>query len=72
HPDIDTFCIPPAGLQDYALNLLHLMSAPNQCQYEIQRMETSITKAPLILSLSPAHSLGVPLCMTTDTVEIRP
>ena len=70
HPDISSAVLPPAGDQAYSENLFHLMSMPNQCQYELCRTETGVTKAPLILGLSHTRSLGVPLCMTTDIMHL--
>ena len=70
HADISSLQIPHAGSLEYSRNLFHLMSAPNQRQFEFHRTETGISKAPLILGLDPAHSLGVPLCMTPDTMHL--
>ena len=61
HPDISSANLPPAGSQEYSANLSHLMSSPNQRQFELRWTETGITKAPLILGLDPTHSLGIPL-----------
>ena len=68
--DISSFSIPVAGNQEYTANLIHLVLSPNQHQFELRRTETGITKAPLILGLNPARSLGVPLCMTTDVMHL--
>ena len=70
HPDIDVFQLPLGGSGDYAHNLACLVSAPSQWQWDIRKTETGITKPPLILGLSPAQSLGVPLCMTTDLMHL--
>ena len=70
HPDHSAFEIPPAGSQEYTANLIYLISAPNQRQFELRRTETGITKAPLILGLDPMHSLGVPLCMTPNIMHL--
>ena len=70
HPDISSSALPPAGDQSYSENLIHVISSPNQRQFEFRRTETGITKAPLILGLSPSRSLGVPLCMTTDLMHL--
>ncbi|KAF8834910.1 hypothetical protein BDN67DRAFT_992559 [Paxillus ammoniavirescens] len=56
--------------QSYADNLLKLISAPNQRQYEQCRLETGISKPPLIPGLYPTRSLGVPLCMMTDIMHL--
>lgn len=69
-PDISSFEIPHAGSQEYTRNLFHVMSSPNQRQYELRRTETGISKPPLTLGLDPAHSLGVPLNMTTDIMHL--
>ncbi|KIM56274.1 hypothetical protein SCLCIDRAFT_133017, partial [Scleroderma citrinum Foug A] len=42
----------------------------NQTQWDKKKTETGLTKPPLILALSPARSLGVPLCMTTDIMHL--
>lgn len=34
-------------------NLIHLISSPNQRQFELRRTETGITKVLLILGLNP-------------------
>ena len=39
-------------------------------QWDKMKTETSLTKPPLILGLNPLHSLGVPLCMTTDVMHL--
>ena len=70
HPDISSANLPPAGSEEYSANLSHLMSSPNQRQFESRRTETGITKAPLILGLDPTRSLGVPLCMTSDIMHL--
>ena len=70
HNDINVFLIPPAGSQSYSNNLRNLISSPNQRQYELRRLETGISKPPLILGLHPTRSLGVPLCMATDIMHL--
>ena len=70
HPDIDVFKLPLGGSGDYGDNLMRVVSAPSQRQWEIRRTETGITKPPLILGLEPSRSLGVPLCMTTDIMHL--
>lgn len=70
HPDISSFHLPPAGNQEYSDNLLHLMSSPNPTQFDSRQTDTGISKAPLILGLDPARSLGVPLAMTTDIMHL--
>ena len=70
HPDINIFQLPLGGSGDYADNLMRVISAPSQQQWEICRTETGITKPPLILGLEPSRSLGVPLCMTTDLMHL--
>lgn len=44
--------------------------SPNQCQYNIRKTETGITKPPLILGLSPSCTLRVPICMTTNIMHL--
>ncbi|KIK15155.1 hypothetical protein PISMIDRAFT_16720 [Pisolithus microcarpus 441] len=39
-------------------------------QWDMRKMETGITKPPLILGLNYSRSLGVPLCMTTDLMHL--
>ncbi|KIK18627.1 hypothetical protein PISMIDRAFT_76549, partial [Pisolithus microcarpus 441] len=51
HPDINIFELPLGGSGDYAHNLLQLVSAPTQQQWNIWKTETGITKPPLILGL---------------------
>ena len=58
HPDIDVFKLPLGGSGDYGDNLMRVVSAPSQRQWEIRRTETGITKPPLILGLKPSRSLG--------------
>ncbi|KAF9220546.1 hypothetical protein BS17DRAFT_714109 [Gyrodon lividus] len=70
HPNYNAFKIPLGSSGDYAANLCWLLSAPNQSQFEARHMETGITKTPLILGLEPSHSLGVPICMTTDIMHL--
>lgn len=70
HPDISVFDIPPGGSADYENNLNMLVSVPNQTQWDKMKTETGLTKPPLILGLSPACSLGIPLCMTTDVMHL--
>ena len=70
HPDINVFQLPLGGSGDYANNLMRVVSAPSQRQWEIRRTETGVTKSPLILGLEPSRSLGVPLCMTTDLMHL--
>lgn len=71
HADISSHQIPRGGSLEYSRNLFHLMSAPNQRQFELRCTETGISKAPLILGLHPVHLLGVPLCMTSDTMHLE-
>jgi hypothetical protein len=70
HASIDVTQIPLGGSDDYADNLKHLVTSPNQQQWEIRKMETGLTKPPLILGLSPSRCLGVPFCMTTDIMHL--
>lgn len=70
HPDISAFRIPSAGNADYLRNLMFLLSAPSQRQYEFRRTQAGITKPPLVLGLDPTHTLGVPLSMTTDIMHL--
>ncbi|KAG2049518.1 hypothetical protein BDR06DRAFT_893552 [Suillus hirtellus] len=70
HADIDVFTILLGGADDYAKNLELIVTAPSQCQYELKKTDTGLTKPPLILGLSPQHCLGVPLCMTTDIMHL--
>ncbi|KIK76132.1 hypothetical protein PAXRUDRAFT_170804, partial [Paxillus rubicundulus Ve08.2h10] len=51
-------------------NLKELISSPNQTQYNKHKMSMGITKAPLILGMSPSCSLGVPYCMTTNIMHL--
>ncbi|KAJ8589580.1 hypothetical protein M405DRAFT_899515, partial [Rhizopogon salebrosus TDB-379] len=53
HASIDVTQIPLGGSDDYADNLKHLVTSPNQRQWEIRKTETGLTKPPLILGLSP-------------------
>ncbi|KIK76309.1 hypothetical protein PAXRUDRAFT_170341, partial [Paxillus rubicundulus Ve08.2h10] len=70
HNYIDTFKLPHGGSAEYADNLKKIVSVHNQTQWDRMKTETGITNPPLILSLDPTHSLGVPLCMTTDIVHL--
>jgi hypothetical protein len=70
HASIDVTQIPLGGSDDYADNLKHLVTSPNQRQWEIRKTETGLTKPPLILGLSPSRCLGVPFCMTTDIMHL--
>ncbi|KAJ8580047.1 hypothetical protein M405DRAFT_855068 [Rhizopogon salebrosus TDB-379] len=70
HPDIDVFKLPLGGSDDYETNLQRLVTSPNQRQLDIRKTETGVTKPPLILGLSPSRCLGVPFCMTTDTMHL--
>ncbi|KIK17012.1 hypothetical protein PISMIDRAFT_112278, partial [Pisolithus microcarpus 441] len=70
HPDIDVFQLPLGGSGNYTHNLMRLVSAPSQRQWDIRKTETGITKPPLILGLDRCRSLGVPLCMTTDVMHL--
>ncbi|KIJ19765.1 hypothetical protein PAXINDRAFT_7046 [Paxillus involutus ATCC 200175] len=51
HANINVFNLSAAESQNYSVNLLNFMSASNQCQFEMQRMETGITKALLNIGL---------------------
>ncbi|KIM58425.1 hypothetical protein SCLCIDRAFT_28084 [Scleroderma citrinum Foug A] len=70
HPDIDVFRLPLSGSGDYAHNLKCLVSSLSQQQWDLHKMETGITKLPLILGLERSQSLRVPLCMTTDLMHL--
>ena len=70
HPDIDVFNIPLGGSDGYADNLQYLVSSCSQCQWELRKTETGITKPPLILGLNPKHSLDVLLCMAPDIMHL--
>ncbi|KIK24366.1 hypothetical protein PISMIDRAFT_98520, partial [Pisolithus microcarpus 441] len=70
HPDIDFFQLHLGSSGDHACNLMQLISAPSQQQWDIHKTETGITKPPLILSLDPSHLLGVPLCMTVGVIQL--
>ncbi|KIK91217.1 hypothetical protein PAXRUDRAFT_13898 [Paxillus rubicundulus Ve08.2h10] len=70
HDDIDTFELPQGGSAEYADNLKKIVSIHNQTQWDRMKTETGLTKPPLILGLNPTHSLGVPLCMTTDLMHL--
>jgi hypothetical protein len=70
HPDIDVFNLPPAASTEYAENLRKLVSSPNPTQYQKRKTETGITKPSLLLGLHPSHTLGVPLCLSTDIMHL--
>lgn len=70
HADINIFRIPLGGSDEYTENLHHLVASPTQRQWEIRKMQTGLTKPPLILGLNPSHCLGVPHCMTTDIMHL--
>ncbi|KAF9218350.1 hypothetical protein BS17DRAFT_676268, partial [Gyrodon lividus] len=70
HPNYNSFQLPLSGSGDYAAQLKQLLSSPNQSQYEVQHMETGILKPPLLLSLDPSQSLGVPICITADIMHL--
>ncbi|KIJ57914.1 hypothetical protein HYDPIDRAFT_184253 [Hydnomerulius pinastri MD-312] len=70
HPDYNSFEVPLSGSGDYAAHLKRLLSSPNRSQYEARRMETGISKPPLLLGLDPSRSLGVPICMTADIMHL--
>ncbi|KIK74596.1 hypothetical protein PAXRUDRAFT_175178, partial [Paxillus rubicundulus Ve08.2h10] len=70
HIDYNIFDLPSGGSQTYTQNLKELGSSPNQTQYDKCKMSTGITKAPLILSMSPSSSLEVPYCTTTDIMHL--
>ena len=70
HLDINVFRLPLGSSGDYAHNLEHLVSSPSQQQWDLCKMETGITKLPLILGLEWSQSLRVPLCMTADLMHL--
>ena len=70
HPDIQVFNLPPGGSSDYSVNLNKIVAVPNLMQWDKMKTETGLTKPSLILGLDCAHSLGVPLCMTTDIMHL--
>ena len=70
HADINVFSLPPGGFSDYSQNLHKIVSVANQTQWDKMKMETGLTKPPLILGLNRLHSLGVPLCMMTDIMHL--
>ncbi|KIK92659.1 hypothetical protein PAXRUDRAFT_146829, partial [Paxillus rubicundulus Ve08.2h10] len=70
HVDYNIFNLPSGGSHTYTQNLKELISSPNQTQYNKCKTSTGITKAPLILSMSPSCSLRVPYCMTTDIMHL--
>ena len=70
HPDIDVFKLPAGSSSDYSQNLHMIVSVPNQTQWDKMKTETGLTKPPLILGLNSLHSLGVPLCMTTNIMHL--
>ncbi|KIK75582.1 hypothetical protein PAXRUDRAFT_18868 [Paxillus rubicundulus Ve08.2h10] len=70
HVDYNVFDLPSGNSHTYTQNLKELISSPNQTQYYKRKTSTGITKAPLILGMSPSHSLGVPYCMTTDIMHL--
>ncbi|KIK36512.1 hypothetical protein CY34DRAFT_33212, partial [Suillus luteus UH-Slu-Lm8-n1] len=70
HPDVSIYDLPNAASPEYAANLEKLVAAPNQTQYEKLRTETGLTKPSLLLGLSPHHTLGIPQCLTPDTMHL--
>ncbi|KAF9220175.1 hypothetical protein BS17DRAFT_668848, partial [Gyrodon lividus] len=70
HPNVNVFDLPSGSSETYANNLKRLISSPNRTQYDQHKMSTGITKAPLILSMSSSHFLGVTYCMTTDIMHV--
>lgn len=70
HDDINVFNLPSGGEQDYVSNLSTLVASPNVQQYDAQKTKTGITKPPIILGLTPGHSLGIPIAMTTDIMHL--
>ncbi|KIK83593.1 hypothetical protein PAXRUDRAFT_153117 [Paxillus rubicundulus Ve08.2h10] len=70
HVDYNVFDLPSGSSHTYTQNLKKLVSSPNQTQYDKHKMSTGITKAPLILGMSPSCSLGVPYCMTTNIMHL--
>ncbi|KAG2755623.1 hypothetical protein P692DRAFT_201860280 [Suillus brevipes Sb2] len=52
HDDIDVFNLPANGSESYPVNLRHLVSSPNQTQFEKRRTETGIVKPSLLLGLN--------------------
>ena len=70
HADINVFSLPSGGSSDYSQNLNKIVSIANQTQWDKMKMETDLTKPPLILSLNPSCSLGVPLCMKANIMHL--
>jgi hypothetical protein len=70
HDSINVLDIPPGGSANYAANLCQLVASPNQRQWDLRKTETGITKPSLILGLAPSRCLGIPFCMTTDSVAV--
>ncbi|KAG2050404.1 hypothetical protein BDR06DRAFT_983981 [Suillus hirtellus] len=70
HDDVNVFNLPAIGSGSYPTNLHHLVSSPNQTQFEKHRTETSIIKPSLLLGLNPTHILGIPDCLTIDVMHL--
>ncbi|KIN94644.1 hypothetical protein M404DRAFT_167725 [Pisolithus tinctorius Marx 270] len=70
HADIDMFSLLLGGCAEYADNLRTIIAMQNPTQWDKKKTDTGLTKPPLILTLQPTHSLGIPLCMTTDIMHL--
>ncbi|KIK98763.1 hypothetical protein PAXRUDRAFT_133566 [Paxillus rubicundulus Ve08.2h10] len=70
HRNVDVFNLPQRGSSDYGEKLKKIVAVCNPTQWDKMKMETGLTKPPLILGLHPTHSLSVPLCITTDIMHL--
>ncbi len=47
-----------------------VMSSPNITQYEMNRLETGISKPSIFSGLNPNHFMGVPKCFVADVMHL--
>jgi hypothetical protein len=66
HPDYDVYALTPMSLQEYALNLAHVMASPTNAEYLNRRRDTGISN----LSSPPHAKCPRLLCRRFDALTI--
>ncbi|KIK78527.1 hypothetical protein PAXRUDRAFT_72821, partial [Paxillus rubicundulus Ve08.2h10] len=70
HGNVDVFDLLQGGSSYYGENINKIIAVRNPTQWDKMKMETGLTKPPLILRLHPTHSLSVPLCITSNIMHL--
>ena len=67
HPDFDINNLPPVDTRAYRINLNHVLSSPNQTEYQKRRLDTGIRKASIFDGLTCI--LNLPTCFPGDVMH---